>query len=143
MLEEIKKEFEKRFCKHNQISPYDWNHWEADYNVPIDVSAKMVWQFIEQKLTEVIGGYETTLAEVSKVYDNLTNSKLSKPNYEADVVIDEVRTIQEIEIAEAVKQAKIEENEMSKNFSIGLAKFQDQVCYEDFNNRINELKGDE
>ena len=54
MTEEIKKEFEKRFCKHNQISPYDWNHWEADYNVPIDVSAKMVWQFIEQKLTEAI-----------------------------------------------------------------------------------------
>ena len=98
MLEEIKKEFEKRFCKHNQISPYDWNHWEADYNVPIDVSAKMVWQFIEQKLTE------------------------------------------------AIKQAKIEENEMwlahANRFSNDVPNSLKRINRSELKDRINELKGE-
>jgi len=142
MTEEIKKEFEKRFCKHNQISPYDWNHWEADYNVPIDVSAKMVWQFIEQKLTEVIENYETVLAEVSKVYCELTNGKLSKPNYQAAVIIDEVRMIQENELTEAITQAKIEENEYWKRKIFHPNSIMPGISIMDFAIRINELKGE-
>ena len=142
MTEEIKKEFEKRFCKHNQISPYDWNHWEADYNVPIDVSAKMVWQFIEQKLTGVIENYETVLAEVSKVYCELTNGKLSKPNYQAAVIIDEVRMIQENELTEAIKQAKIEESEYWQKKTFDPHSVIPGIALSEFQDRINELKGE-
>ena len=95
-----------------------------------------LWQFIEQKLTEVIESYEIALAEVSKVYDNLTNGKLSKPNYQAATIIDEVRMIQENELTEAIKQAKIEENEMWNG------KFHLPTNI-DFENRINQLKGEQ
>lgn len=47
---------------------------------------------------------EEILYEVSKVYCELTNNKLSKPNYKAEVVLDEVRIQQEADMAETIKE---------------------------------------
>ena len=48
--------------------------------------------------------YERVLAEVSKVYWELTNGKLSKPNYDAVVILDEVRLQQEKDIEETLAE---------------------------------------
>ena len=148
MLEEIKKEFEQitkqlfvaEICDECNGTGDDFedsskNCGECSGIGTIGKLNPALWQFIEQKLTEVIESYEIALAEVSKVYDNLTNGKLSKPNYQAATIIDEVRMIQENELTEAIKQAKIEENEMWNG------KFHLPTNI-DFENRINQLKGE-
>ena len=148
MLEEIKKEFEQitkqlfvaEICDECNGTGDDFedsskNCGECSGIGTIGKLNPALWQFIEQKLTEVIESYEIALAEVSKVYDNLTNGKLSKPNYQAATIIDEVRMIQENELTESIKQAKIEENEMWNG------KFHLPTNI-DFENRINQLKGE-
>ena len=148
MLEEIKKEFEQitkqlfvaEICDECNGTGDDFedsskNCGECSGIGTIGKLNPALWQFIEQKLTEVIESYEIALAEVSKVYDNLTNGKLSKPNYQAATIIDEVRMIQENELTEVIKQAKIEENEMWNG------KFHLPTNI-DFENRINQLKGE-
>ena len=135
MIEEIKKEFD-RFPTKKIL--YDTDEGQTFIAELIAVDKISLWQFIEQKLTEVTESYETTLVEVSKVYDNLTNGKLSKPNYQADTIIDEVRMIQENELTEAIKQAKIEENQhLEKIVSFGSC---DGIGSEIFINRIKELR---
>ena len=148
MLEEIKKEFEQitkqlfvaEICDECSGTGEDFEDsskkcGECSGTGMVKKLNPALWQFIEQKLTEVIESYEIALAEVSKVYDNLTNGKLSKPNYQAATIIDEVRMIQENELTEVIKQAKIEENEMWNG------KFHLPTNI-DFENRINQLKGE-
>ena len=137
MLEEIKKEFEKFPIK--KIL-YDTDEGQTFIAELIAVDKRNLWQFIEQTLTGVIENYETVLAEVSKVYCELTNGKLSKPNYQAAVIIDEVRMIQENELTEAITQAKIEENEYWKRKIFHPNSIMPGISIMDFAIRINELK---
>ena len=139
MLEEIKKEFEKFPIK--KIL-YDTDEGQTFIAELIAVDKRNLWQFIEQTLTGVIENYETVLAEVSKVYCELTNGKLSKPNYQAAVIIDEVRMIQENELTEAITQAKIEENEYWKRKIFHPNSIMPGISIMDFAIRINELKGE-
>ena len=139
MLEEIKKEFEKFPIK--KIL-YDTDEGQTFIAELIAVDKRNLWQFIEQTLTGVIENYETVLDEVSKVYCELTNGKLSKPNYQAAVIIDEVRMIQENELTEAITQAKIEENEYWKRKIFHPNSIMPGISIMDFAIRINELKGE-
>ena len=155
MLEEIKKEFEQitkqlfvaEICDECNGTGDDFedsskNCGECSGIGTIGKLNPALWQFIEQKLTEVIESYEIALAEVSKVYDNLTNGKLSKPNYQAATIIDEVRMIQENELTEAITQAKIEENEYWKRKIFHPNSIMPGISIMDFAIRINELKGE-
>ena len=116
-----------------------WRLQDGERQNLLDEALGIVDEF-EQKLTEVIESYEIALAEVSKVYDNLTNGKLSKPNYQAATIIEEVRMIQENELTEAIKQAKVEENERFKtNFVKAIESAQDHgnILF----NELNKYKG--
>ncbi len=59
----------------------------------------------EQELANEIADMMLVAGEVSKVYDELTYGKLSKPNTRADAVIDAVRDRQQEDIEEAIKEA--------------------------------------
>ena len=155
MLEEIKKEFEQitkqlfvaEICDECNGTGDDFedsskNCGECSGIGTIGKLNPALWQFIEQKLTEVIESYEIALAEVSKVYDNLTNGKLSKPNYQAATIIDEVRMIQENELTEAIKQAKIEESEYWQKKTFDPHSVIPGIALSEFQDRINELKGE-
>lgn len=66
-----------------------------------------------EKVEAELHDYRVILEEVSKVYDTLTMSNISKPNTRAEAVIGEVERIHQQDIDEAVKEALEEQDPKS------------------------------
>ena len=84
-------------------------------------------KIIDERDKEWEENYEGILAEVSKVYCELTNNKLSKPNYEAVVILDEVRITQQEDIDEAVS---VNNQEWTQKIQTALDKTSNFNCKE-------------
>jgi hypothetical protein len=163
-MTELKAEFEKKFGKncpncdnsgtivhgYSGDSTADLEQCQFCYCEPLSIfnintGSSDVWQWFETELTKAkeqkIEDYELALAEVSKVYCELTDNKLSKPNYKAEVILDEIRIQQEKDIEEAENQARIDENErwIATADRLGILRNFVQI---DFESRIKELKGE-
>ena len=72
---------------------------------------------IMSRIKRELADYRMCIDEVSKVYDEVTCGRLSKPNTLAQYVIDAVNEIRERDIKEAISEKTSENSEENKEGS--------------------------
>ena len=104
----------------------------------------MSFSEFDKAIIEYDKEYEEMLCEVSKVYCELTNNKLSKPNYMAAVILDEVRLQQDKDIEDAVNISKQEFKDLIDETKMKKPKDEsgtEKVFREIYNLALTELRG--